>query len=212
MLFSYLFTTSSPLPLLIFCLYSEVWHILLVVPVVGDDFSAHSCYSCRLFCFQVTRGLGENGRNFSCNVGATQLIRIFLPPPFCKSTQLCGFDILPPSRNANQLCGFGTFNSFRHGPCNGSPIFPPDSPPFLPPPSVFPIIVWMGGLLALDVQRSIYPLVPYSPPYPPPVPTIVSPSLSTQLNASIVLQYISGLLLALPQIPQIPLIPSFVWY
>ena len=27
-----------------------------------------------------------------------------------------------------QLCGFGIFNSFRHGPCNGSPPFPLPSP------------------------------------------------------------------------------------
>jgi len=27
-----------------------------------------------------------------------------------------------------QLCGFGIFNSFRHGPCNGSPPFPLSSP------------------------------------------------------------------------------------
>jgi len=68
-------------------------------------------------------------------VGATLPIRLFLPPPSRKSTQLCGFYILPPSRNSTQLCGFGIFNSFRHGLCNGSPLFPHSSPPF-PSPSI----------------------------------------------------------------------------
>ena len=93
MLFSYLFTTSSPLPLLFVRSYSVVWQNLLVVPALGGEFSAHSCNSCRLSCLEVTRGLGENGRNFLCNVGATQPIGIFLSPPSRKSTQLCGFAI-----------------------------------------------------------------------------------------------------------------------
>jgi hypothetical protein len=114
-----------------------------------------------------------------CNVGATQPIGIFLPPPSRKSTQMCRFGILPLSRNSTQLCGFGIFNSFLHGPCNGFLPFPPSSSPFLPPPSVLPIIVWMGGLPAPDVLHSTYLLVLYSPWYPPPVPMIVVPSLST---------------------------------
>ena len=103
MLFSYLSTTSLLLPLLFLRLYSVVWHILLVVSVVGGEFSAHSCNSCRLSCLEVTRGLGENGRNFWCNMGATQPIGIFLPPPSRDSTQLCGFDILPLSRNSTSI-------------------------------------------------------------------------------------------------------------
>ena len=95
MLFSYLFTTSSPLPLLFLRLYSVVCDILLVVPVLGGEFSAHSCNSCHLSCLEVTRGLGENGRNFSCNVGATLPIGIVLPPPSHESTQFCGFAIFP---------------------------------------------------------------------------------------------------------------------
>jgi len=63
MLLSYLFTTSSPLPLLFLRLFSVVWRIMLVVPVVGGEFSAHSCNSCCLSYLGVTRGLGENGRN-----------------------------------------------------------------------------------------------------------------------------------------------------
>jgi len=204
MLFSYLFTTSSPLPLLFLRMYSVVWHILLLVPVVGGEFSAHSCKSCCIPCLEVTRGLGENGRNFQCNVGATQPIQIFLPPPSRKSTQLYIFNILPSFHNSTKLCGFGIFNSFCHGPCNGSDHFPPSSPPFLPPPSVFPIIVWTGDLPARHVQRSTYRLVLYSPPYPPPIPMIVSPSVSTYRNPSIVFIYISGVLLPPHQIPPIP--------
>ena len=126
MLFSYLSTTSLLLPLLFLRLYSVVWHILLVVSVVGGEFSAHSCNSCHLSCLEVTRGLGQNGRNFWCNKGATQPIGIFLPPP---------------SRNSMQLCGFGIFNSFRPGPCNGSPPFPPFFPLHPSFPSLFGRVV-----------------------------------------------------------------------
>jgi len=128
MLFSYLFTTSSPIPLLFLHLNSVVSHSLLIVPVVGGECFSHSCNSCRLSCVEVTRGLVENGRNFWCNIGATQPIGIFLPPPTCISTQLCALDILPPSRNSSQLCGFAIFNSFHHSPCNGF------LPSFVPPP------------------------------------------------------------------------------
>jgi len=93
MLFLYLFTTSSPLPLLFLRLHSVVWHILLIVPVLGGECFAHSCSSCCLSCLEVTRGLGENDRIFLFNVGATQPIGIFLPPPSRKSTQLCGLAI-----------------------------------------------------------------------------------------------------------------------
>jgi len=103
MLFSYLSTTSLLLPLLFLCFYSVVWNILLIISVVGGEFSAHSCNSCRLSCLEVTRGLGENGSNFWFNMGATQPIGIFLPPPSCNSTQLCRFDILPPSHNSTSM-------------------------------------------------------------------------------------------------------------
>jgi len=103
MLFPYLFTTSSPLPLPLLRWNSVFWHILFIVLVVGGEFSAHSCTSCRLSCVEVTRGLGENGRNFLCNMGATQPIGIFLPPPSHKFTQLCGFNILPPSCNIQSI-------------------------------------------------------------------------------------------------------------
>ena len=126
--FSYLFTTSSPDPLHCVRLYSVVWHAMLVVPALGGEFSAHSCNSYHLSCLEATWGLEENGRKFLYNVCATQPIRICLPPPFCKSMQLWGFDILPLSRNSTQLRGCGMFNSFRYGPCNGSPPFPTSSP------------------------------------------------------------------------------------
>ena len=143
MLFSYLFTTSSPLPLLLLCLYLVVWHILLIVPVLSGVFSVHSCNSHHLTCLEVTRGLGDNGRSFLCNVGATQPIGIFLPPPSCKSTQLSGFDILPPSRNSTQSCGFGIINSFHYGPCNGSPPFPPSSPSLSFPSLFGRVVCWL---------------------------------------------------------------------
>jgi hypothetical protein len=129
MLFSYLITTSLTLPLLFLRLYSVVWRIMLIVPVVGGEVSAHSCNSCRLSCLEVTRGLWENGGNHLYNVGATQPIGIFLPPPSRKSMQLCRFGSLPPFRHSTQLCGFDICNAFRHGPCNGSPPFPAASPP-----------------------------------------------------------------------------------
>jgi hypothetical protein len=56
-------------------LYSVDWHILLVVSVVGGEFSAHSCNSCHLSCLEVTRGLGENGRNFWCNIISKKYFR-----------------------------------------------------------------------------------------------------------------------------------------
>ena len=56
MLFLYLFTTSLPLSFSFLRLYSVVWLILLIVSVVGGEYSAHSCDSCRLSCVEVTRG------------------------------------------------------------------------------------------------------------------------------------------------------------
>jgi len=128
------FSSSFP------CLYPAVGYISLVVPVLGGEFSAHFCNSHCLSCLEVTKGLGENGTNFFCHMGATQPIGIFLPTPSCKSMQLCGFDILP------------LFNSFCCSPVNGSPPFPSSSPLFLPPRSIFPIVVWMCGLPAPDMR------------------------------------------------------------
>ena len=117
MRFSYFFTTSLLLPLLISCLCSAVGHILLSISVLGGESSAESCNSRRLSCLEVTRGSGENGNHVWCNVGATQPIGIFLPPPSCKSAQLYGLDI---------------FNSFCYCPWNGSPPFPLSSPLWFP--------------------------------------------------------------------------------
>lgn len=61
-----------------------------------------------LSCLEVTRGLEENSRNVSCNVGATEPIVIFLCSPSHKSTQYFEFDI---------------FKSFPHSPSNWSPPF-----------------------------------------------------------------------------------------
>jgi hypothetical protein len=203
--FSYLSTTSALLPILFLHLYSVVWHIYLVLPVVRGEFSAHSCNSCRLSCLDVKRGLGENSRNLLCNMGATQPIEIFLPPPWRKSTQLHGFDILTPSFNTSPMCAFSIFNSFRHG------LFKEFPPRFLSsPPLVTPIKMWVGGLLAPDVRCSTYPLAAYTSPYPRPIPMIISRSFSTKLNISIFLLYISGLLLPAPEIPQNRLIPPLM--
>jgi len=69
-------------------------------------------------------------------MGATEVIGIFLPPPFRKSSKLCGLDI---------------FTSVRYHPFNGSSPFPNRaSHPF--PAPVLPIVVWMGGLPTLDVR------------------------------------------------------------
>ena len=81
MLFSYLFTTTWPLPLLCPHLYSVVGHISLIVPSLSGEFSAHSYGSSHLACLEVTKGLGVNGRKFRCNVSTTQRIGIFPLPP-----------------------------------------------------------------------------------------------------------------------------------
>jgi hypothetical protein len=102
-LFSYLFTTFAPLPLPILCLYSVVWHTLLVIPVPGGAFSAHSSNNCCLTCLEATRGLVEYGRKFWCNVGATEPIRMFVPPPSHNSTPWCVFNIHPSSHNIHSI-------------------------------------------------------------------------------------------------------------
>ena len=61
---------------------------------------------------RLREGWGRMVRMFR-DMGATQPIGIFLPPPSRKSTQLGGFDI---------------FNSSHYRPCNGSPPVPPYSP------------------------------------------------------------------------------------
>jgi len=149
MLFSDPCTTSSHLRFLFRHLYLVVWHILFIVSVLGGELSAHCCNSRCLSCLEVTRALGENGRNFKYKVGATKPMGIILPPRSHKSTQLCCFDILPPSRKSIQLCGFGIFYCFCCGPWNGSPPFLSVSPPTQSFPSVFGRVVyphWMSGI------------------------------------------------------------------
>jgi len=144
-------------------LYSAVGHILVVIPVLGGQFSAHSCNSHDLYFLAVTPGSGKNGRNFSCNMGATQPIRIFHPLPSHKSTQLCGFAI------------FSTHVIMLHAVDLLPSSLPP---PFHLPPSVFFIIVWMGGQPALNVWHSMHPvavsshqiLCPYPRMFRPVIP------------------------------------------
>ena len=85
-LFSYFFTTSSLPPLLFHRMHLVVCHILLVIPFPSGEVSAHSCGSRRLSLVVVTREFGENGRNFLCNMCATQPIGTLLSPPSCQST------------------------------------------------------------------------------------------------------------------------------
>jgi len=141
-LFSNLFTTSLPLPLLFLLLHSVVWHSLHVVPVLCGEFSVHSCDSCRLSCLEVNSGSGENCRNFLCNMGATQPITIFVPPPFCESTQLCGIDILPPSCNSTLLCAFRYLQLFLLRSMHWISSLPPLYPFHLSFPSSFGRLVW----------------------------------------------------------------------
>ena len=141
MLFSYLSTTSSLLPLLFLRLYLVDWHILLVVSVVGGQFSAHSCNSCRVSCLEVTRGLGENGWNFCCNMGATQPIGIFLPPPSRNSMQLCGIDILPLSLNSASIVWLQYLQLFSSWCIQCISSFPPFFPLHPSLPSLFGQVV-----------------------------------------------------------------------
>ena len=138
MLFSYLFTTSSPLHLLFLRMYSVVWYIVLVVAVLGGEFCAHSCLCCRLSYLEVTSGLGENCRNFLCNMGATQPKEYFFP-----------LHLANPCNHVN-LRYSQLFLLWSMQWISSIPPFPP----FLPPGSVFPIIVWMGDLPAPGVQHS----------------------------------------------------------
>jgi hypothetical protein len=69
-------------------------------------------------------------------MGATQPIGVILHPESPKSTQLCGFAIFP------------TVFTILHGTnLLASPLLPPTDPT----PSIYPIVVWMGGLPGLDM-------------------------------------------------------------
>jgi len=197
MLFSYLSSTCLPLPLLLPSSYSVVEHILLIMSVLGGAFSAHTCDSCHHSCLEITEGLGENGRKLLCNVCSTQPIGKFHPPPSLTFMHFCRFVI------------FWTLFVMVHA-MNLIPF--PLLPLFLPPPSIFHIIIWMGGLPALNVGSSSYPLSCCTPPHPLHISTIISPSVSTQLITSIILPYISSLVLPPPKILQIAPIASAVWY
>ena len=96
--------TSSLLPLLFPHLCWVVGHVSLVLLVQSWKCAGHACSSCRAFCLNIPRALGENRMNFMSNMSATQPIGIFLPPPSRKSTQLYGFTVLPPSCNYTSLC------------------------------------------------------------------------------------------------------------
>ena len=91
--FTYLLTTSLLVTLCFPYLYSMVRHILLIVSVLRLERSGHPNNSHHRLYLKVTRGLGVNDWNFWSNMGATQPMGIYLPPPSCMSTQLCGFNI-----------------------------------------------------------------------------------------------------------------------
>jgi hypothetical protein len=63
LLFWYLFTTSLPPPFLFLGLFLVVHHILVIVPILGWIFLAHTSYSCSHYCLEVTGGLRDNGRH-----------------------------------------------------------------------------------------------------------------------------------------------------
>jgi len=163
------------------CVYSDVGGNLVVVPVLGGEFSAHFYNTFWFTYLKVTRCLQQSGRLFWCNVSWTQPIEILLVSPSCKSTQLCGFtsptlshkftqlwgyDILPPLYSSTQCCGMGIFNSLCYGPFSYYPPFQFDG-------FINHMIFWMGGLVAPDVQYSIFPPTLYSWLYCPPTPTII---------------------------------------
>jgi len=164
MLNSYLSTISLHLPLLCLHLYLAVWHIVQVMPGLCGEFFADFCNSGCHSGLEVTRGYGEHGRNFWCNMGGTQQVGVFLHPPFLNSTQLCEFAIFPALFIMVHVMDF---------------LAAPIVSPVLRPLSVFPIIIWRGGLLAPDVWCSIYPLAPSTPSYPLPIPTIITLYIST---------------------------------
>jgi len=121
-----------------------------------------------------------------------------------KSTKLCRFNTLHPFHMSTQLCSFSLINCFGCSLCNESPLFPP---------LFFPsAVLFVGGLPALDVEYSTYPLGFYTLPHPPIVSTIVSPSLPTQLSRIIFFQIVSSLQLPSPWISSISLITPLVWY
>ena len=96
------------LPFSLFASTECLKYLFFVLRLIGES-SVYSCSRHHHSCLTVSSGSGENIRNISCNVGSTQSIRRFLPPPSHKSTQLFGSDI---------------FNAFHYSPCNGSEPFP----------------------------------------------------------------------------------------
>jgi len=107
-----------------------VWAYLARRSCFNRLFPADPCSSCCLSCLEVTSGLGENGRYVLCNMGATQPIGMYLPPPSRNSTQLCCFDFSLHLVTRHQLCSFSGA-LFCYGPCNGSSSFPSHFPSHL---------------------------------------------------------------------------------
>jgi len=141
MLFLNLTTTSSLLSPIILCFYRVVGNVMIIIRVLGGDCSAHPCNGRRHSGLKFTRGLGEDGRTFSYNMGVTQQIEIFHPPSSRKYTQFCAFGI------------FSTIVIVLHS----MDLLPsPHLPSFLPLAFVSPTIACTGGLLAPDVRRSTY--------------------------------------------------------
>jgi len=80
LLLLYLFSTSSLLPLVVLYMNLVFAHMLVVIPLRGREFSAHTCKGNCLSHHEVMTGFGENGSKFQCSMGVTQRIGIFLPP------------------------------------------------------------------------------------------------------------------------------------
>lgn len=142
---SYLITTSLHIAIEFALIYLAVVNNMLIISVVGGEYSTHSCSRCELFYLQVTRGLGETGSNFLCNMDTTQPIEILLPPQSYQTTQLCAVDI---------------FYTIYYGPFNRSPPFPLQSSPT----AIIPLIAFAGGPPAQDALHFVYPPAFYSMP------------------------------------------------
>ena len=103
MLSSYILATSLILHFLVHGLDSAVEGILLIVPDHSGEFATHSRNDGQLPCLEVTTGLGEDCRNFSCNVGVVLATGPGNPPAVQVLTAKTGGFGSRPVRKPDQL-------------------------------------------------------------------------------------------------------------
>jgi hypothetical protein len=101
-----------------------------MLPILGGKYFSDPHNRHFLCCLKSTRGLMVSGRNFKCNMGATQPRGIFLPPPLHKSTQLYEVNFRPPFWKSIQMYSFQYVHHFCCSSDNEFSRFP-----FLFPPS-----------------------------------------------------------------------------